>query len=157
MIVYQTNHEGVYVGPVQADPSPLEPDEWLVPGGCVTVEPPALAEGERARWDNGNWIILSPPEPDLEPEEPEPQPITRIERRQGLRALLGDGTTPGITRAMLVGMIEAIPDQVEREIALAEYEHTHWVIDSPFITVGAAHFGMSSEQVQALFDHAATL
>ena len=82
-----------------------------------------------------------------------PEPVTRIERRQGLRALLSQG----IKRADIEAMISAIEDETEREIALAEYEHTHWTIESPFIAVGAAHFGMSEDQVQALFEHAATL
>jgi len=85
--------------------------------------------------------------------EPEPEPVTRIERRQGLRALLSQG----IKRADIEAMINAIEDETEREIALAEYEHTHWTIESPFIAQGAAHFDMSEEQVQALFEHAATL
>jgi len=90
------------------------------------------------------------------PPNPEPElasPVTRIERRQGLRALLSQG----IKRADIEAMISAIEDETEREIALAEYEHTHWTIESPFIAQGAAHFGMSEEQVQALFEHAATL
>ena len=79
--------------------------------------------------------------------------VTRIERRQGFLALLSQG----IKRADIEAMIAAIEDETEREIALAEYEHPYWTIESPFIAVGAAHFGMNEEQVQALFEHAATL
>ena len=117
-----------------------------------------MIAGQVVTIDGGFAVIDPPPPPEPEPTpDPEPEPVTRIERRQGLRALLGDGVTPGITRAMIDGMIAAIDDPVEREIALAEYEHTHWTLESPFIAVGAAHFGMSDEQVQALFEHAATL
>ena len=99
-------------------------------------------------WTYDGSTFTPPPAP-----EPEPEPVTRIERRQGLRALLSQG----IKRADIEAMLAAIEDETEREIALAEYEHTHWTIESPFIAVGAAHFGMSEEQVQALFEHAATL
>ena len=153
MIFYQTDHEGFFVGPVKADESPLEPGVWLIPGGAVEQEPPALQEGERAQWTDGEWQVIPPPEPEPEPEPAPPEPVTRIERRQGLRALLSQG----IKRANIEAMIAAIQDETEREIALAEYEHTHWTIESPFIAVGAAHFGMSEEQVQALFEQAATL
>ena len=100
-------------------------------------------------WTHDGSTFTAPTAPEPEP----PEPVTRIERRQGLRALLSQG----IKRADIEAMINAIEDETEREIALAEYEHTHWEITSPFIAEGAAHFGMSEEQVQALFEHAATL
>jgi hypothetical protein len=126
---------------------------------------PTVGDFQTAEWDadvTGWWVIrdLTPEELAIKfppPEPTPPGPVTRIERRQGLRALLGDGVTPGITRAMLEGMIASIENPVEREIALAEYEHTHWLIDSPFIMLGAANFGLTEEQVQALFEQAATL
>jgi hypothetical protein len=76
MIVYQTNSYGVFVGPVQADPSPLEPGVWLIPGGCVETPPPAIPEGHVAVWQSGSWATLPAPEeegvapqPALTPEE----------------------------------------------------------------------------------------
>ena len=113
-----------------------------------------MIAGQVVTIDGGFAVIDRPPPPEPEPApEPEPEPVTRIERRQGLRALLSQG----IKRADIEAMINAIEDETEREIALAEYEHTHWEITSPFIAQGAAHFGMSEEQVQALFEQAATL
>ena len=100
-------------------------------------------------WTYDGSTFTPPPAPEPEPAPP----VTRIERRQGLRALLSQG----IKRADIEAMINGIEDETEREIALAEYEHTHWTIESPFIAQGAAHFGLSEEQVQALFEHAATL
>ena len=73
MIVYQTDHDGFFINTVQADPSPLEPGVWLIPGGAYTKEPPTLAEGERAQWIGDNWIIVQPPEPE---PEPVPEPLT---------------------------------------------------------------------------------
>jgi hypothetical protein len=65
MLVFQTDYDGYFVGPNYADESPLEPGVWLIPGGCVTVEPPQFnAEIERARWVNNEWIVeLIPIEP----------------------------------------------------------------------------------------------
>ena len=107
--------------------------------------PPEVGIG----WTYDGSAFTAPPEPEPEPAPP----VTRIERRQGFLALLSQG----IKRADIEAMINAIKDETERETALAEYEHTHWTIESPFIAQGAAHFGMSEEQVQARFEHAATL
>ncbi|WP_419737403.1 hypothetical protein [Pseudomonas sp. COR18] len=57
-IVYQTNAQGLYVGTVVADPSPLEPDVWLVPGGCVEVAPPAVPDQKAAYWNGQAWQLV---------------------------------------------------------------------------------------------------
>lgn len=74
MIVYQTRADGVFVGLAEADPSPLEEGAWLIPGGCVVVEPPSFVEGERARWDSESevWIVEPVPPPE-EAELPPPE------------------------------------------------------------------------------------
>jgi len=56
MTVYQTDRDGYLVSPVDADPDPMNPGEWLFPGGCVGTAPPTLAANEAARWVNGAWI-----------------------------------------------------------------------------------------------------
>lgn len=55
MIVWQTDPEGYLVGAVEADPDPMNPGNWLIPGGCIGTEPPTLAANEVARWANGVW------------------------------------------------------------------------------------------------------
>jgi hypothetical protein len=77
--VYQTDFEGFYTGPTSADPSPLEPGVWLIPGGAVAVEPPALAAGHRARWNGGAWDVIDPPAPPppTPPSPPTPEEIQR--------------------------------------------------------------------------------
>lgn len=67
MIVYQTNSNGVYLGPTEADPSPLEPGVWLIPGGCVDFEPPTIPDGHVAVWDGGAWDVV--PEPAVSENE----------------------------------------------------------------------------------------
>ncbi|MEB0090080.1 hypothetical protein RHM65_22210 [Pseudomonas sp. CCI4.2] len=58
LIVYQTNHLGVYVGPIEAEPSPLEPEVFLIPGGCVTTPPPEAPEFKAACWSGKAWQLL---------------------------------------------------------------------------------------------------
>jgi hypothetical protein len=158
-IVYQTDAEGFFVGAVAADPSPLEPGVWLIPGGAVETTPPALAEGERARWTGIGWEIVPPPEPEPEPyPEPEPEGVPQfIQRHQGLLALLGDGTRPGITEAMIREAIAAIADPVERERTRIRFEQQTWRRDSEFIAWGMATFGLDDKQTDGLFTIAATL
>lgn len=69
MQVYQTDGTGFYIGPVNADRSPLEPSKFLIPGGAVTSAPPTLSEGQRARWAGDAWEVVEPePQPEPEPE-----------------------------------------------------------------------------------------
>ena len=73
MDVFQTDHDGFFVGVVQADPDPLTEGNWLIPGGCVTVAPPSLDDGQRARWVGDDWQVI---EPEPEPEDPGPLPLS---------------------------------------------------------------------------------
>ena len=57
-IVYQTDHLGVYVGSVEADPSPREEGVYLVPQGCVEVPPPAAPDNHVARWNGKGWDLV---------------------------------------------------------------------------------------------------
>lgn len=80
MKVYQT-HEGFFVGVTYADKSPLD-DEWLIPDGCVTTPPPALAGDQRALWDGANWSIVEPEvDKPVEPVPPTLDELTTVARR----------------------------------------------------------------------------
>jgi hypothetical protein len=72
MKVYQTDNEGFYVGPNIADPDPLVPGEWIIPGGCIIEEPPEIRPGQKAQWSGSFWIILDQ-EPTHE-QQPTPMP-----------------------------------------------------------------------------------
>lgn len=52
---YQTNLDGEYVGEGLADPSPLEPGEWLLPGGATWKKPPRLKANQAAVFDGSKW------------------------------------------------------------------------------------------------------
>lgn len=57
-IVYQTDHLGIYVGTAVAELSPLEPDVWLLPAGCIEEAPPAVPEHKAALWDGERWQLI---------------------------------------------------------------------------------------------------
>lgn len=56
--VYQTDHLGLYAGPALADPSPMEPGVWLIPGGCIEAEPPTVPAHKAARWNGQAWEVV---------------------------------------------------------------------------------------------------
>lgn len=62
--VYRTLND-LYAGEYvldDGDRNPRSPDTWLIPAGCVTVPPPALADGEQARWSGQAWMVESVPD-----------------------------------------------------------------------------------------------
>lgn len=69
-IVSQFDAAGYLVGPVAADPSPLEPGVWLLPAGAVDVEPIEQAEGFRYRMEAGEWIAEALPVEEVAPVDP---------------------------------------------------------------------------------------
>ena len=54
--VCQLDANGYFVGLTAADESPLEPGEFLIPGGCIDETAPTIPEGHRARWVEG-WVF----------------------------------------------------------------------------------------------------
>ncbi|MCZ8098842.1 MAG: phage tail protein [Burkholderiales bacterium] len=86
MIVYQTRPDGVFVGYVEADESPLESGVFLIPGLCVAEEPPEFGEGFQARRVDGEWVIEPVPEPEPEPTVPTIEIADPVDR---LRLFLG--------------------------------------------------------------------
>jgi hypothetical protein len=114
-IVHQTADDGLYLGPVEADPSPMEPGVWLIPAGCVEAAPPPTAPGERARWTGAAWTVEPVPAPDPTPRHADearaalarsdvtvlrcveaglPVPADWRAYRQALRAIVSTGLGP---------------------------------------------------------------
>lgn len=56
--VYQTDHLGIYVAPTVADSSPLEPNVWMIPAGCVELPPPAAGTNQVQFWDGAKWQLI---------------------------------------------------------------------------------------------------
>lgn len=74
----------LYRGPVMLDESDLSPEEegvWLIPGGCLEVEPPAFDPTKSVCLErDGAWVLQ-----DLPPPDPDPEPPTLEERRTQLK------------------------------------------------------------------------
>ena len=85
--VSQLGQDGYFVGVTTADPSPLEPGVFLIPGGCIDEPAPTIPEGQRAKWENEQWVFedIPQPEPEPEPEEPELTPEQQLEMVRGQR------------------------------------------------------------------------
>lgn len=97
MTVSQLAPSGIYLGPAIADPSPLEPDVWLLPGGCVDALPPHIPAGKRARWTGTEFTIEDCPPPVVVPDAPEPPPLPPSVQRA---AAYRDEADPLYFRAM---------------------------------------------------------
>lgn len=62
MLVYQTDNLGFYLGPIEADESPLEPGQYLIPAGAVPTAPPKLPPAGKAwRWNGSAWVLANLP------------------------------------------------------------------------------------------------
>lgn len=83
-------------------------------------------------------------------EHPVPVQCTR---RQGLLALLSYGHR----KADIEVLIAAVPDEIEREAALIEYEAATWERANPFLQAVWAQLGGTPEQLDDLFRLAVTL
>jgi hypothetical protein len=60
-----------YAGEGLADPNPLEPENWLIPGNCSVVPPPSPVEGKTIHFDEETkaWIYKDIPPPPPAPED----------------------------------------------------------------------------------------
>ena len=76
-IVSQLDENGVYVSPVVADESPLEPGVFLIPSRAVDIPPPKVPDGKYAKWNGTLFEFFPIPEPEPEPI-PEPQTPEQI-------------------------------------------------------------------------------
>lgn len=62
-MVWQLDSDMILIGTTIADESPMEPGVFMIPGGCVDVEPPACPATHRARWTHAGWDIEERPVP----------------------------------------------------------------------------------------------
>lgn len=66
--VVQLDDKGYFVAVTIADESPLEPGIYLIPGGCIDVDPPEnIPDGYCAKWNDG-WEFELIPIPEKPPE-----------------------------------------------------------------------------------------
>lgn len=113
-VVFQTNHELVLVGTSLADESPLEPGVWMIPGGCVELEPPAIPPGHRARYSSGTWLIEPAPLPAVEPSSYDLAPAPLAEQlKVAIQAYLDQTAQLNGYESLLAAISYAEEDAVE--------------------------------------------
>ncbi len=141
---------GVYLRTETVDPMGPQP------AGAVYEALPGKKSDMTRVWDGAAWRQVAdadvPPLPEV--PEPQPDPIPRAcTRRQGLLALLSYGHR----RADIEALIEAIPDEMEREAALIEYEAATWERSNPFLQQMWVALGGAPEQLDEVFRMAVAL
>ena len=146
-IVSQLNAAGYFVGPVEADESPLEPGVYLIPGGAIDVPPPSVPADRVALWQGGQWAFVLPPE-DEDAEPPVagvPQQVTRFQARAALHL------------AGLLPQVEALMAAPEAPMLakLAWQDALSFKRNSPTILALSTTLGLTDEQLDALFTTAA--
>lgn len=154
--VSQLDASGKFVGVTFADESPLEPGIYLLPGGCVDAEEPAIPEGHFAIWNGATFDVLPIPvtEPEPEPEvtpDPEPVPVTVVTMRQARLALLEFGKLSQVQAA-----IDALSEPT-KSAATIEWEYSNEVHrDQALVQMLAPALELSETDLDTLFALAAS-
>lgn len=92
-LAYQFDLAGLFVGITEADESPMEPGEFLLPARCTFTPPPAPDDVPADKWPRfvgQSWILANRPAPPAEVEAPDPVEKLRLylEENPDVAALL---------------------------------------------------------------------
>ena len=150
MLVYQTDADGYYIGPVEADESPLEPGVYLIPRLAVETEPPETEPGQRAYWNGSEWL-LDPSDASLiaEIELAKWRATAKVSRFQARAALLGAG--------LLTSIETAVANSGNAFAQLAWADAIEFRRNSPTIAALAGLVGLTDEELDDLFLAAAEI
>ena len=168
MIVYQTNAQGVYVGPTMADESPLEPGVWLVPAGCVETPPPEVLEGQMAVWESGSWATMPIPDesgvttPPLTPEEilAAERAAMRLSFAQLLIGLVteawiaeaeGDAWLAGTLPFAVLTVIDSLPAEQRFAARARALRPSEVLRNDPLVSSMGVAAGKSAEEIDTFF------
>lgn|GEM_PF-1377621 len=109
-----------------------------------------------ARLIDGEWVPPPPPDPIpdtppvTDPQTPTFPPLTRKQLRNGLLSI-------GVTSADVEAQIATIPDPLDREAAMIDWQDTQsYQRDYPLINQIGTALGLPEEQIDALWLWAAT-
>jgi hypothetical protein len=101
---------GRLLGTGAADPSPVEPDVWLIPAFATATPPPAPDQGQEVAYVAGEWVQRPAPPPPAAPEPPAPEGppaqirvIAPFAFRQRLPAATRRAVTLAASQAMEAG------------------------------------------------------
>lgn len=173
---YQTDREGCYIGPTDADEDPMNPGEFLAPGGAYFDAPPDTGEREVARRVGGKWVVaadwrgfayylpdgsrhvieragVEPPagwlaeQPVIERAEPVPFAVSRFQARAAL---------------LLEGLLDRVEAHIEAPqtdalVKLAWREATEFRRESLTVVMLASVLGLTSDDLDNLFRKAAAI
>ena len=144
--VYQTDHYNYFTNVTFADPDPLEPNNWLIPGGCIETPPPTFNPAtHKAKWTGIEWTLeeipVPPPEP--EPEQPDPNAVPQyVTPLQARKALTAQGL-----RTQVEEYIATQPLEVKDAW---EYATQFYRKDGILVNAGS-NLGMTEEEIDNLF------
>jgi len=144
--VYQTDHSNYFVNVAFADPDPLQPNHWLIPGGCIETHPPSFdSTTHKARWTGTEWALeeipVPPPEP--EPEQPDPNAVPQyVTPLQARKALTAQGLRTQVEEYIATQSLE-VKDAWE-------YATQFYRKDGILVNAGS-NLGMTEEEIDNLF------
>lgn len=147
-LVSQLDPQGYFTGAVEADPSPLEPGVFLLPGGAIDVPPPEVPEGMAALWQGEAWAFVTPPDDNVPPIPPiagVPQVVTRFQARAALHL---DGLLAQVEEAMSSPSTDVL-------MRLAWTDAQEFRRTSPTVLAMAVALGLSDQKLDELFTAAA--
>ena len=128
---------GIVAEVITWDPEGRYPPEWVwteCPGGTRQF----------AEYDGHTFVNPPEPEPPAPPAPTYPT-LTRKQLRNGLLSI-------GVTSAEVEAQIAAIPDPLEREAAMIDWQDTQsYQRDYPMINQIGAALGLPEEQIDALW------
>lgn len=78
--VLQLDANNYFIGINWAEESPKEPGVFHIPGGCIDYFEPELQPNERARWNDGSWVIEDKPA-EIKDAQETPKVLTYVEKR----------------------------------------------------------------------------
>lgn len=147
-IVSQLDQHGYFIGAVQADPSPLEPGVYLLPGGAIDQSPPEVPQGKVALWQGDQWAFVSRPGPAEEetpPVDGVPQVVSRFQARAALHL-------SGLLEPVETLMASPEVDPLQR---LAWTDAQEFRRSSPTLQAAAQALSLTEQQLDELFTLAA--